>query len=128
MPISASGNFDRFGQFYNISQIINPDLSFNEAAYREYSPLFMSTTFAAVYGISLCLATATIAHTVLYNGKDMYRKFRNLKTEEEDVHMKLMRNYPEVADYWYWLVFVGCFVLAIIANEVSKIFAPWQRY
>jgi xanthine/uracil/vitamin C permease (AzgA family) len=99
--------------------VTNDDMTFNQEKYEAYSPLFMSTTYAIVYGISFCLATASIVHVVLYSGKDIYRKFRKTATEDEDVHMKLMRNYPEVADWWYWVVFLVCTVLAIIAVEVS---------
>lgn len=121
MPISVSGNFDRYGQSYNVTQVIDSTARLNETAYEAYSPLFMSTTYATVYGTSLCLATSSIIHTVLYNGKEIMMKFRSIKTEEEDVHMKLMRNYPEVPDWWYWLVFVLFTALAIVAIEVSPI-------
>lgn len=119
MPISASGNFDRFGQFYNVTNVITPDITLDENGYRAYSMLFMSTTYATVYALSLCLSTAAIVHTVLHNGKEIYLKFKNAHTEMEDVHAKLMRNYPEVPDYWYWILFVVCVGLGIVTIEVS---------
>lgn len=100
MPISAAGNFDRWGQYYNVSRVISSDIVLDEAGYRNYSMLFMSTTFTIVYALSFTLSTAAIVHTLIYNGKDIYRKFKNAHTEMEDVHAKLMRSYPEVPDYW----------------------------
>ena len=121
MPISASGNFDRFGSFYNVSQVITPEITLDEDAYRAYSPLLMSTTYAVVYGLSFTLASATIVHTVLNNGKEIFLRMRTSKKEDEDVHAKLMRNYPEVPDWWYWSSFLIFFILAVIAIEVRAL-------
>ena len=119
MPISASGNFDRYGQYYNVSAVITPDTTLDEAGYQAYSPLFMTTTFATVYGLSFTLASAAIVHTLLHNGKEIFARFTSGgKKEEEDVHAKLMRNYPEVPDWWYWSTFVIFASLAIVAIEV----------
>ena len=47
---------------YNIpiTRIIKDDLSFDEEAYKAYSPLFLSTTFAISYGLSFASITATL--------------------------------------------------------------------
>ena len=42
--------------------------------------------------------------------------YRSL-AEQPDIHAKLMRNYPEVPDWWYGLAFVLFFGLAIVAAE-----------
>lgn len=118
MPISSAGNFDRYGQFYNVSRVITPDITLDEEGYRQYSMLFMSTTYATVYGLSFTLATAALVHTAIYNGKDIYLKFRNAHTEMEDVHAKLMRNYPEVPDWWYWTTFIVFTGVGIATIEV----------
>lgn len=44
-----------------------------------------------------------------------------MQVEPDDIHAKLMRNYPEVPDWWYGLVFVGFFGMCIIAVEVGSI-------
>jgi hypothetical protein len=60
MPIASRTSFDNTGAAYNISRIINDDLSFNEEGYKAYSPLFLSTTFAISYGLSFASITATL--------------------------------------------------------------------
>jgi len=47
-----------------------------------------------------------------------------MKVEPDDIHAKLMRNYPEVPDWWYLMVFVGCFSMAIVAVEVWHTSVP----
>jgi hypothetical protein len=126
MPISAAGNFDRFGQFYDVTRVITPEVTLDEDGYVAYSMLFMSTTYATVYALSFTLASAAIVHTIIYNGKDIYLKFRNAHTELEDVHAKLMRNYPEVPDWWYWGVFVVFTAMGIATIEV-RLRYPLER-
>ena len=47
-----------------MSKIIDhKTLSFNEAEYKKYPPLFLSTTFAISYGLSFASILATITHT-----------------------------------------------------------------
>ena len=90
--------------------------TFNETLYQEYSPLYISTTYAAVYSLAFALATAAIVHAALYHSPSMWARWRRTRLDSEDVHAKLMRNYPEVPDLWYWiytLVFVGISILVI---------------
>ncbi|GAA5831595.1 hypothetical protein JCM3766R1_004946 [Sporobolomyces carnicolor] len=102
LPISSSQVFDRFGLPYNTSAVIDPvTLSLNETAYRAYSPLYLPITFATTYGITFMLSTAVLVHTALCYGKTMWAQLRRSRAEEQDVHLKLMRNYPEVPDWWY---------------------------
>lgn len=99
--------------------MLNQDLHLNVTAYEEYSPLYISATFACVYSAAFALSLCILVHVVLYHGKGILQKMKNVRTEPEDIHMKLMRNYPEVPDWWYGcylLFFVG---LSIVAIEVS---------
>lgn len=114
LPISSSGSYDRYGSNYNVSRIINKDtLSFNEKNYKNYSPLFLSTTFAISYGLSFAAMFATLVHTVLFHGKDIMRQLK--QKEKPDVHMRLMRqNYKDVPEWWFLIVFLVFFGLSIV--------------
>jgi len=41
-----------------------------------------------------------------------------MKIEKDDIHAKLMRNYPEVPDWWYASSFILFFCIAIVSMEV----------
>ena len=46
MPISSRNSFDNTGAPYDVTRILNDDSTINLDKYRQYSPLFLSTTFA----------------------------------------------------------------------------------
>ncbi|BGP20792.1 hypothetical protein JCM10213_008929 [Rhodosporidiobolus nylandii] len=115
LPMSTSEVFDRFGAVYNTSAVVDVNhLRLNETAYHEYSPLFLPITYATVYGVAFMLSMAVIVHTVLYHYKDIWARVKRVN-DKEDVHMKLMKNYPEVPDWWYFVFLVVAFALAIVA-------------
>jgi hypothetical protein len=94
------------------------DHQFNTTAYNEYSPLYLSAAYAVTYLLAFTLSTCVIVHTLLYHGRSLLNGVKNIKLEKDDIHAKLMRNYPEVPDWWYALAFVFFFCLAIVAAEV----------
>lgn len=101
LPMSDSNAYDNTGSVYNVTRILTPDYLFDEAKYKAYSPLFLSTTFSLSYGLSFAGIAAVIVHTALFHGREIYDRARASKADEEDVHTRLMRKYPEAPDWWY---------------------------
>jgi hypothetical protein len=101
----SSDSFDNTGKKYNVSRIINPDLSFNLEAYKAYSPPFIPVTFAIFYGLSFASITATLTHTFLYYHKQMWAQARRPLSGQSDIHARLMSVYKPVPDWWYFTVF-----------------------
>jgi hypothetical protein len=99
--------------------VLLPNDTFNETAYNLYSPLYLSTTYALTYLLSFALSTCALVHTALYHGKSLIDGLRKIKVENDDIHAKLMRNYREVPDWWYFTVFIFFFCVAVIAVEVG---------
>lgn len=114
MPLSSSGSYDRYQSTYNVSKIVDKTtLTFNEEGYKNYSPLFISSTFAISYGLSFASIIATLVHTVLFHGKDIIRQIK--QQDKPDVHQRLMRqNYKNIPEWWYGIVFLGSFAISIV--------------
>ena len=105
LPLVSSHSFDNTGNIYNVTQIINDDSSFNLEAYKAYSPLFLSASFAMSYGLSFASITATLTHTFLYHRKQIWIQARRSLSEQPDIHARLMSVYKEVPDWWYLTIF-----------------------
>lgn len=106
LPMSDSGTYDNTGSPYNTSRILTPDFTLDQVAYENYSPLFISTTFAISYGLSFAAIASLIVYTYLHHGSMIWNQWKSSKTENDDIHMKLMRKYPEAPTWWYGSLFV----------------------
>lgn len=118
LPILSSGTFDNTGAPYNVTAILNPDLTLNIEQYEAYSPLFLSATFALSYGLSFASITATIVHSILYFRKQIWFQARRSLHEQPDIHARLMSRYKQVPEWWYGIVFVSMFVFGVLAIEI----------
>jgi OPT family small oligopeptide transporter len=96
LPMSDSTSYDNTGTKYNVSRIITPEYTLDAQKYAEYSPLFLSTTFALTYGLSFASIISVMVHTYLYHGKEIWYRMKAARNQEDDVHMKLMKKYKEV--------------------------------
>ncbi|KAI1318499.1 hypothetical protein EDD11_006381 [Mortierella claussenii] len=71
-PIVSSNLYDSNAQLYDVSKIVNKDLSFNLTMYESYSPVIMTPYFAITYGTSFMAVVATFVHVALYYGADIW--------------------------------------------------------
>ncbi|KAJ7685541.1 OPT oligopeptide transporter, partial [Mycena polygramma] len=114
---SSSSTYDNTGSSdtYGANKVVNADYTFNEERYKAYSPMQVSSSInryiTAAYSISYALnfaaITGIILHTYLYNGSEIWAKFRNSREGGEDIHKRLMNKYKDVPDWkcrWYAIV------------------------
>jgi len=66
-----------------------------------------------------------LVHTLLYHGADIVARFRDSRSQDDDIHAKLMDKYPEVPDWWYGGFFLVNLALAVVVCEVYDIKLPW---
>ncbi|KAM3518569.1 hypothetical protein NHJ13051_008088 [Beauveria bassiana] len=113
LPMSDAGTYDNRGKAYNTTKILTPQFTLDVQAYKDYSPLFISTTFAVAYGLSFASISALLVHTWIHSRKTIWKQYRNSTTEKPDIHMKLMRKYPEAPDWWYLSLFLLMLALGL---------------
>ncbi|KAF8901367.1 OPT oligopeptide transporter [Gymnopilus junonius] len=124
LPMSTRNSYDNTGNPYNVTRIINPDASLNIAEYKNYSPLFLSATFAVSYGLSFATITATLTHAFFFYGRQIWTQARRSLYEQPDVHARLMSRYARVPEWYYGLTFVSMFIFAVISIEILKTELP----
>ena len=118
LPLLSSSTFDNQAKSYNATRVLGSDLLFNEEAYKAYSPLLIPFSYIMSYALNFAAVTAVFVHCALYHGKDIIAKIKDASHGGEDVHRKLMRNYKEVPSWWYMVLFIIVFVLAIVVIHV----------
>lgn len=106
LPISDSRSYNNMGTPYNVHKILTPEFTLDIKLYEAYSPLFLSTTFALLYGLSFAAIAAVIVHTILFNGKTILLRARQSREDMDDVHTKMMKKYPVTPDWWYLVLLV----------------------
>ncbi|SPQ24505.1 dcfd6b46-241f-4263-850f-23a5e10ead82 [Thermothielavioides terrestris] len=114
LPLLSSNTFDNTGKVYNISRVVDSNLRFDLAKYQAYSPMYISTSYSLTYALSFAAVTAIIVHTYLYNGAEIWAKFKDARHGGEDIHKRLMRSYKEVPDWWYLALTVVVLGLGIL--------------
>lgn len=114
LPLLSSSTFDNTGASYNVSKVVDENLDFVLAKYQEYSPMYISMSYSLTYGLSFAAVTAVIVHTYLYNGSEIWAKFKNSRSGGEDIHKRLMNVYTEVPDWWYGVLTVIVMGLGIL--------------
>ncbi|PON86307.1 Tetrapeptide transporter [Trema orientale] len=134
-PIFSSHTFDKTGQPYNISRILNEKtFDLDQEAYDSYSKLYVSVFFAFCYGVSFATLTATISHVALFHGKSILELWKRTVSSQvgdnkpQDVHTRLMKkNYAEVPQWWFHITLVLTFALSVFACEGfgKQLQLPW---
>ncbi|KAJ6446569.1 small oligopeptide transporter, OPT family [Purpureocillium lavendulum] len=122
LPMSDASTYDNTGRPYNTSRILTSDFTLDEEAYQNYSPLFISTTFAMAYGLSFATISALIVYTFIHYRKQIWRQYRNSTKEKPDIHMKLMKKYKEAPTLWY----MSLFALMLLIGMYTVVAYPTQ--
>ncbi|KAI9437044.1 OPT oligopeptide transporter protein-domain-containing protein [Lactarius indigo] len=117
-PMMSRHMYDNTGAQYNVSRILSPQATLDEEAYKGYSPLFLSASFAISYGTCFASITATLVHSILYFRKQIWLQARRSLSEQPDVHARLMARYPQVPEWWYFSIFVIVFAMSAVTIEV----------
>ncbi|KAI3904268.1 hypothetical protein MKW92_041097 [Papaver armeniacum] len=129
-PIFSAHLFTSQGNRYNISAIVNDKFELDAMQYAQQGRINLSTFFAVSYGIGFAAVTATLTHVALFHGKEIWEKWtasRASRKEKEDIHTRLMKEYKEIPNWWFYLMLGATFVISLLLcifakNEVQM---PW---
>ncbi|KAL1667945.1 OPT oligopeptide transporter protein-domain-containing protein [Schizophyllum commune] len=120
MPLASSASFDNTGQEYNLTRILTHETALDRTEYSNYSPLFISTSFASI--------AATIVHAILYFRKPIMKQFQRSLSEQPDVHARLMTRYPVLPDWWFLVILAVTFTFGVVCIEIWPTELPVWGY
>jgi OPT family small oligopeptide transporter len=125
-PLVASGTFDNTGGHYKFLKIMDKTTNtLNVKAYKEYSPLFITSAFAMSYGLSFAAISALVVHTALYQREEIWARFKQSRERDDDIHNRLMAKYKECPEWWYQVIFVAMIVLSFVTALYWKTGMTW---
>ncbi|KAK4187025.1 hypothetical protein QBC35DRAFT_553123 [Podospora australis] len=139
IPILSNKPFDHFGNFYNVTSIVDDRGIFDEKKYKAYSPAFLAASNITSYMFFFAVYSATITYGILYHRREimmglrgawasMTARFRKHDDEDDaaelgidqlDVHNRLMSVYKEVPEWWYMI----CLAISVVIGMVA--IAKW---
>lgn len=88
----------------------------------------LGPAFSLSYGMGFAALTSILAHIGLFYGRDIVARTRSSKSEEPDVHAKLMRRYREAPEWWFAAVFAVSFTFGMVAALVWETNLTWWAY
>jgi len=115
LPMGDTSNYDRFGNQYNISRVLTPEKRLNITALEDYSDIYISPPYLTATFVVFMLSTCIITHTALYHWRTIWNAMWSIDPEEEDIHARLMKAYPEVPTWWYCSILIFFFLMAVFA-------------
>jgi hypothetical protein len=57
--------------------VVDENLNFVLSQYEQYCPMYISMSYSLSYALSFAAVTAIVVHTYLYNGSEIWAKFKN---------------------------------------------------
>jgi len=125
LPFSDSRSWDNTQHRYNVTRILTPDFRIDEHKYKEYSPIFLSTTFALCYGLSFAGIISLLFHTAFFHSKEIIMRWRDKEHTMDDIHARMMRKYRQVPQWWFLCVFVPMFALCFVTSYLWDTGLTW---
>ncbi|RWR83129.1 oligopeptide transporter 4 [Cinnamomum micranthum f. kanehirae] len=126
-PLFSSHLFTASGQNYDILAIVNDKFEIDMQAYNSLGQIHLSMFFALTYGFGFATIASTLTHVALFNGREVYQRFRASYSGKDDIHTRLMRKYKDIPEWWFYLllaVTIGISLIMCIALK-EQVQLPW---
>ena len=136
LPANSNAVFDRFGQPYNYSKVINyKEQTIDLQGYQAYGPPYYTISNLFVTGGNYVFYTFSLVYIFTKYRKALYKCFvgmavnmwkrQSIYTGFDDGAIRMMRRYPEVPEWWYSIVFVFGFVITLCSLVAFPTQTPW---
>lgn len=118
--------FHSDGQPFDITPYLNGDFSLNDDKYNASAPVTMTPMYALVFMYSFIALTGCITHIFFFHGADIWKTWKQSRNSvDEDIHVRMMKDYPEVPQLWYAAFYVIMAGLSCMVCEVYGLQLPW---
>ncbi|KAK9319373.1 OPT oligopeptide transporter protein-domain-containing protein [Lipomyces orientalis] len=135
LPINTNNVYDNTAKVYNLTRVVRPDSTLDEAEYKLYSPPYISMGNLLYTGAGFALYTLAFAYMLLTDWKALseamrgfWKGIKNRKSSNYEMYndpmSRMMSVYPEVPDWWFVAIFLVSIAFGIVAFTVYPTNAP----
>lgn len=134
-PINSNEAFNNKGQEYNVTIISNGHGGVDLDAYKQYGPPYFSGAnvfgqgaWFAWYPLTLFYVSIRSWDSLKKSGKEMWRSVRHRTSiweGNDDAHTRMMRQYKEVPDWWFFSILLISMAFGIAALKSWPTETPW---
>ncbi|KAE8446224.1 hypothetical protein EG329_012449 [Mollisiaceae sp. DMI_Dod_QoI] len=140
MHLMSNSLYQENGNDYPVIELITPQISFNETAYAQYGPIFVSTQLLWNMFFDYASYTSVLAWMAFFGYphlKSIVMKFtaRRMSKEKLSVNEQyndrlnvLMRSYEEVPLWWFIALFLCSFTIIITILALGHLYIPIWTY
>ncbi|KAK2043417.1 OPT superfamily oligopeptide transporter [Colletotrichum somersetense] len=126
------------GTSYPITKLLTPDVSFNETAYQEFGPPFVSTHVLWTMFFDYAAYTSAIVWAALFGYKTISASLKKMRqrmksgaqisSQYNDQLSILQRAYNEVPLWWFLALFTASFISLVTITASGNMFIPVWTY
>ena len=134
-PINSNESFDNTGGIYNVTKILGDDGYVNIEAYKQYGPPYFSGANVFGQGAWFAWYPLTLFYVSIRNwtamsraGKSMWKTIRyrqSLYADHDDAHTRMIRQYKEAPEWWFFAVLLSAFAIGVAALTAFPTHTPW---
>lgn len=136
LPINSNLVFTNTGDFYSVTSVLNDQNKLDQEKYEKIGPPFYSAANMVVYGTFFAIYPLNFFYVVLTEWKklkfatiSLVKSFRFKKRASsydgfDDPFSTSMKVYPEVPEWWFFIILLICIVFSIITVEVYELDTP----
>ncbi|KAK7282920.1 hypothetical protein RIF29_12041 [Crotalaria pallida] len=125
-PIYSSRLFTAQGMKYDVTSIVNKKFELDIEAYEKQGHINLSVFFAISYGIGFAAIASALTHVACFNGRKIIQLWSS-RSMKQDIHTRLMKKYDDVPSWWFHVLLIGSFILALLLVTFMKdqVQLPW---
>jgi OPT family oligopeptide transporter len=115
---------------YNQTEILDDNYNVVQEKLDAYGLPWYSTTYVMYLMVSNVSLTAAVTHIGLYHGKAIWATVKSLWHGQRhqgkgDIHYEMMQKYKEVPAWWYYLLLLISFGIAMGMMYAAESTMPW---
>ncbi|KAF3986162.1 hypothetical protein FT663_04996 [Candidozyma haemuli var. vulneris] len=136
LPINSNSIFTNTGQYYSVTAVLDSNQKLDQEKYEQLGPPFYSAANMVAYGTFFALYPLNFFYVILTEWKkisfatvSLFKSFnfkRRSSTYEgfDDPFSTSMKVYPEVPEWWFFIILIISIVFSIITVEVYDLQTP----